>query len=55
MKNRALFSSKDKSEKLKSRLLQFLCGALKVIRILKSTLLIIFVSVRKQTAFTSAC
>ena len=30
MKNQALFSSKDKSKKLKSRLLQFLFGALKV-------------------------
>ena len=30
MKNQALFSSKDKSEKLKCRLLPFLLGALKV-------------------------
>ena len=30
MKNQALFSSKDKSKKLKCRLLQFLCGALNV-------------------------
>ena len=30
MKNQALFSSKDKSEKLKSCLLQFLFGALRV-------------------------
>ena len=30
MKNQAFFSSKDKSEKLKCRLLQFLFGALKV-------------------------
>ena len=29
MKNQALFSSKDKSEKLKCRLLQFLFGALR--------------------------
>ena len=29
-KNQALFSSKDKSKKLKCRLLQFLFGALKV-------------------------
>ena len=28
MKNQALFSLKDKSKKLKCRLLQFLCGAL---------------------------
>ena len=30
MKNQALFSSKDKSKKLKCRLLQFLFGAVKV-------------------------
>ena len=30
MKNQALFSSKDKSKKIKCRLLQFLCGALRV-------------------------
>ena len=30
MKNQALFTSKDKSKKLKSRLLQFLFGALRV-------------------------
>ena len=30
MKNQALFSSKDKRKKLKSRLLQFLFGALRV-------------------------
>ena len=30
MKNQALFSSKDKSKKLKCRLLQFLFGALMV-------------------------
>ena len=30
MKNRALFSWKDKSKKLKCRLLQFLFGALRV-------------------------
>ena len=30
MENQALFSSKDKSEKLKCRLLQFLFGALRV-------------------------
>ena len=29
MKNQALFSSKDKSKKLKCRLLQFLFGALR--------------------------
>ena len=35
MKNQALFSSKDKSKKLKCRLLQFLFGALKVKEIRK--------------------
>ena len=30
MKNQALFDSKDKSKKLKCRLLQFLFGALRV-------------------------
>ena len=30
MKNQALFSSKDKSKKLKYRLLQYLFGALRV-------------------------
>ena len=30
MKNQALFSSKDRSKKLKCRLLQFLFGALRV-------------------------
>ena len=30
MKNQALFSTKDKSKKLKCRLLQFLFGALRV-------------------------
>ena len=30
MKNQALFSSKDKSKKIKCRLLQFLLGALRV-------------------------
>ena len=30
MKNQTLFSSKDKSKKLKCRLLQFLIGALRV-------------------------
>ena len=32
MKNHALFSSKNKSRKLKCRLLQFLFGALRVLR-----------------------
>ena len=31
MRNQALLSSTDKSKKLKCRLLQFLCGALRVI------------------------
>ena len=30
MKNQALFSLKDKSKKLECRLLQFLCGSLRV-------------------------
>ena len=30
MKNQALFSSKDKSKRLKCRLLQFLFGALRI-------------------------
>ena len=30
LKNQALISSKDKSKELKCRLLQFLCGALRV-------------------------
>ena len=37
MKNQILFSSKDKSKKLKCRLLQFLFGAL---RVKKCTLLL---------------
>ena len=36
MKNHALFSSKDKSKKLKCCLLQFLFGALRVIIVLDS-------------------
>ena len=36
MKNQALFSSEDKSKKLKCPLLQFLLGALKVNSILAS-------------------
>ena len=36
MKNQALFSSKDKSKKLKCCLLQFLFGALRVIIVLDS-------------------
>ena len=35
MKNQALFSSKEKSKKLKCRLLQFLFSALKVIEVLE--------------------
>ena len=35
MKNQALFSLKDKSKKLKCRLLQFLFGALRVKNIIK--------------------
>ena len=45
MKNQALFSSKDKSKKLKCYQLQFLFGAIRVNP----------VSIKKQTAkFTSA-
>ena len=40
MKNQALFSLKDKSEKLKCRLLQFLFGALRV---------------NQETAITNRC
>ena len=36
MKNQALFSSKDKSKKLKCRLLQFLFGALRVKKYIRS-------------------
>ena len=36
MKNQTLFSTKDKSKKLKCHLLQFLFGALRVKRILQS-------------------
>ena len=39
MKNQALFSSKDKSKKLKCRLLQFLFGALRVNHYLRITCL----------------
>ena len=34
MKNQALFSSKDKSKKLKCRLLQFFFGALRINKVL---------------------
>ena len=40
MKNQALFSSKDKSKKLKCRLLQFSFGVLRVKHILQLTFLI---------------
>ena len=36
MKNQALFSSEDKSKKLKCRLLQFLFGALRLINSMPS-------------------
>ena len=39
MKNQALFSLKDKSKKLKCRLLQFLIGAVRVKKRLSSKLL----------------
>ena len=37
MKNQALFSSRDKSKKLKCCLLQFLFGTLRVIQLLTNT------------------
>ena len=40
-KNQALFSSKDKSKKLKCHLLQFLCGALRL-KILTSVRILLF-------------
>ena len=40
MKNQALFSSKDKSKKLKCHLLQFLFGALRVEQLIQLNLLI---------------
>ena len=43
MKNQALFSSKDESKKLKSRLLQFLSGALKVNTLYKSYLAVVVI------------
>ena len=39
MKNQALFSSKDKSEKLKCRLLQFLFGAVRTTFVMLSLFL----------------
>ena len=41
MKNQALFSSKDKTKKLKCRLLQFLFGALRVNALLKRYLAVV--------------
>ena len=40
MKNKALFSSKDKRNKLKYRLLQFLFGALRVKEVLTKECLV---------------
>ena len=45
MKNQAIFSSKDKSKKLKCRLLQFLFGALRVNRYLYGTLIYLCIDV----------
>ena len=45
MKNQAIFSSKDKSKKLKCRLLQFLLGALRV-----NILTVVFKALDKETA-----
>ena len=50
MKNQALFSLKDKSEKLKCRLLQFLFGALRV-KIINRINMVIFVVVTKKKNF----
>ena len=44
MKNQALFSSKDKSKKLKCRLLQFLFGALRV-RLMALLLMVKFLDI----------
>ena len=44
MKNRALFSSHDKSKKLKCRLLQFLFGTLRVNGLYVQCLLPLFLS-----------
>ena len=41
MKNQELFSSKDKTKKLKCRLLQFLFGALRIIALLKRYLAVV--------------
>ena len=44
MKNQAFFSSKDKSKKLKCRLLQFLFGALRVnVLLCKKTSLTVYI------------
>ena len=43
MKNQALFSSKNKSKKLKCRLLQFLFGALRVRALLLLWLILIVI------------
>ena len=47
MKNQALFSSKDKSKKLKCRLLQFLFGALRVKNLIRLLTLIRLLSTKK--------
>ena len=55
MKNQALFSLKDKSKKLKCRLLQFLFGALRVIMFQSSVATaaaIIFFSPNKTNGIT---
>ena len=48
MKNQALFSSKDKSKKLKCRLLQFLFGALRVKTPNKQAMRFIFAKLKKK-------
>ena len=58
MKNQALFSSKDKSKKLKCRLLQFLFGALRV-KFADENFVVCFLvnlkQITKETCTTSFC
>ena len=52
MKNQALFSSKDKSKKLKCRLLKFLSGAL---RVKKQMTLLVNVSLKSLMLIPDTC
>ena len=54
MKNQVLFSSKDKSKKLKCRLLQFLFGALRV-NIHNTDMLFVHISQRVFLILVSDC